>query len=167
MFRTDSFDGVAELPDLGTTLISPPRSLDLEAPPTTSKMSKSKKRRQNSINQAGGKDQSRMLACLSCRQKKIKCYRESSTCERCERLQIICVVPEEDERLRPSSKNYIKELENRIETLQKKLEQAEETAQRNLYLTPPDSSLSSDSMDLTSNNNFTESVDVLDSDKTP
>lgn len=109
-----------------------------------------------------------MLACLTCRQKKIKCYRESSTCGRCERLQIMCIVPEEDERLRPSSKNYIKELEKRIETLQKKLEEAEEVARRNLYLTPPDSSLSSDSMDITlNNNNFTEAVGVLDSEKTP
>jgi hypothetical protein len=172
LFHMNSFDSVADLPDLSTMLISPPRSLDLEPPTATGKVSKSRKRRLSSVkNQpggaGGGKDQSRMLACLSCRQKKIKCYRESSTCERCERLQIQCVVPEEDDRLRPSSKNHIKQLEKRIETLQKQLEEAEATAQRNLYLTPPSLSMSTDSMDLTSNNNLAEDVGVVDSEKTP
>jgi hypothetical protein len=172
MYHMNSSTCVAELADLSATPISPPRSPDLELTPARRKAPKSRKRRQSSINNEpsgaeGSKDQSRILACLSCRQKKIKCYRESSTCRRCERLQIQCIMPEEDERLRPSSKNHIKELEKRVETLQKQLKEAEVTAQRNLYLTPPSSAVSSDSTDLTSNTNFTENASVVDSDKTP
>ena len=172
-FQMPSVDGMHNSLDLNTTLVSPPTSLDLEVPPTAGKAPKSRKRRRSSTdNQAngadGGKDTTRMLACLSCRQKKIKCYRKTSTCGRCERLRIQCVVPDEDERLRPSSKNHIKELERQIESLQKQLQDAEERAQRNLYLTPPSSADSSNGgMDLGLGNNFAENANVVDSDKAP
>ncbi len=171
MFHMASIDGSNHYVDLSTTMKSSPMSLDLEAlPAATGQVPKSRKRRQSSINQPsageGSKDTSRMLACLGCRQKKIKCYRRTSTCGRCERLQIPCVVPDEDERLRPSSKNHIRELERQIESLEMRLQEAEERAQRNLYLTPPTSSESSNNgMDLVLGN--VESTKVVEIDGAP
>jgi len=172
MFHMGPLNGTTVLHDLSTTLISPPRSLDLELPPAKGTVPKGRKRRQSSINNqtsAGdaSRDQSRILACLSCRQKKIKCYRQESICDRCERLQIQCVVPDEDERLRPSSKNHIKELEKRIQSLEKQLEEAEETARRNLHLMPPICPESSNNRDLVLSNNIEDNMNVADSERTP
>lgn len=170
MFHMGAFDCSNNSADLDTRMISPPRSLDSEIPSAIGPVPKSRKHRQSSTNHQasggeGSKDTSRMLACLSCRQKKIKCYRKTSTCNQCERLQIQCVVPDEDERLRPSSKNYTRELERQIKNLEKRLREAEERAQRNLYLTPPIPAQSSHGgMDFALGNDFVETIDF---DRTP
>ena len=172
-FPMSSLEGSGEALNLSTTTISSPLSPDVEVPPATVPVPKSRKRRQSCINhQANGRegsnDTSRMLACLSCRQKKIKCYRDSSTCGRCKRLQIQCVVPDEDERLRRSSKTHTRELERQIERLEKRLQEAEERAQRNLYLLPPSSSEPSNGgMDLAMGNDLVEKGDDVDLDQVP
>ncbi|PGH04920.1 hypothetical protein GX51_03216 [Blastomyces parvus] len=65
------------------------------------------------------------LACLNCRAKKIKCQPENGGCKKCKRLGIPCPGPEVDERKRPSSKRYIRELHGRIEDLEKSLRESE------------------------------------------
>ncbi|KLJ06214.1 hypothetical protein EMPG_10363 [Blastomyces silverae] len=65
------------------------------------------------------------LACLNCRAKKIKCQPENGGCKKCKRLGIPCPGPEMDERKRPSSKRYIRELHSRIEELEKSLRESE------------------------------------------
>ncbi|PGH36637.1 hypothetical protein GX50_00499 [[Emmonsia] crescens] len=65
------------------------------------------------------------LACLNCRAKKIKCQPEDGGCKKCKRLGIPCPGPEVDERKRPSSKRYIRELHNRIEDLERSLRESE------------------------------------------
>ncbi|OAX81431.1 hypothetical protein ACJ72_04224 [Emergomyces africanus] len=65
------------------------------------------------------------LACLNCRAKKIKCQLEDGGCKKCKRLGISCPGPEVDERKRPSSKRYIRELHNRISELEKSLRESE------------------------------------------
>ncbi|EEH21737.2 hypothetical protein PABG_03953 [Paracoccidioides brasiliensis Pb03] len=65
------------------------------------------------------------LACLNCRVKKIKCQPEDGGCDKCKRLGIPCPGPEFDERKRPSSKRYIRELHSQIEDLQQKLREIE------------------------------------------
>ncbi|EGE81552.2 hypothetical protein BDDG_04495 [Blastomyces dermatitidis ATCC 18188] len=65
------------------------------------------------------------LACLNCRAKKIKCQPENGGCKKCKRLGIPCPGPEMDERKRPSSKRYIRELHGRIEELEKSLRESE------------------------------------------
>ncbi|OJD19355.1 hypothetical protein AJ78_00717 [Emergomyces pasteurianus Ep9510] len=65
------------------------------------------------------------LACLNCRAKKIKCQLEDGGCKKCKRLGIPCPGPEVDERKRPSSKRYIRELHNRITELEKSLRDSE------------------------------------------
>ncbi|EGC47160.1 conserved hypothetical protein [Histoplasma capsulatum var. duboisii H88] len=65
------------------------------------------------------------LACLNCRAKKIKCQPEDGGCKKCKKLGIPCPGPEVDERKRPSSKRYIRELHNRIEDLEKALRESE------------------------------------------
>ncbi|PGH04288.1 hypothetical protein AJ79_07135 [Helicocarpus griseus UAMH5409] len=65
------------------------------------------------------------LACLNCRAKKIKCQPENGGCKKCKRLGIPCPGPEVDERKRPSSKRYIRELHNRIEELEKNLRESQ------------------------------------------
>ncbi|EXJ92462.1 hypothetical protein A1O3_01013 [Capronia epimyces CBS 606.96] len=184
MFHTHTalFNDSSSLVDLSPTMISPPPSLNSEAPTVTWPVPKPKQRRKTSTDLQGSegegsitKDTSRILACLSCRQKKIKCHRKSSTCNRCERLQIPCVIPDEDERLRPSSKKRTRELERQIESLQKQLRESEERAQRNLYLTPPMSTQSQSShagMDLALGgsdlgSDLVDTATVADFDKTP
>ncbi|KAK4957844.1 hypothetical protein LTR66_013206 [Elasticomyces elasticus] len=63
------------------------------------------------------------LACLNCRPKKIRCQRENDTCRRCVKLKLQCVVPDGDERRRPSSKTHIRELEQRIRSLETALQE--------------------------------------------
>ncbi|KAI1609892.1 fungal-specific transcription factor domain-containing protein [Exophiala viscosa] len=154
--------------DLSTEMIFPSLSLDPELPPTTRRVPKSRRRRQSSTTAGGdGKEASRMLACLSCRGQKIKCSRKGPTCDRCERLQIQCVVPEEDERSRPSSKSHIRELEKQIETLQRRLRETEQRAHRNLYLTPPVMShLPGGTLDPALADESVQSANPLDSRKT-
>ncbi|KAG5305122.1 pathway-specific nitrogen regulator NirA [Histoplasma capsulatum G186AR] len=65
------------------------------------------------------------LACLNCRAKKIKCQPEDGGCKKCKKLGIPCPGPEVDERKRPSSKRYIRELHNRIDDLEKALRESE------------------------------------------
>ncbi|KAK4936555.1 hypothetical protein LTR10_022604 [Elasticomyces elasticus] len=142
MSQNGDFGSWNDTVDLSTSMIFPPLSLDPEVTPAVGRVPKSRRQRRCSSNTANGegKEASRKLSCLSCRQQKIKCSRNTLPCERCERLQIQCVVPEEDERSRPSSKSHIRELEKQIESLQRQLREAEQRAHRNLYLTPPVSS---------------------------
>ncbi|MCJ1303800.1 hypothetical protein MMC08_006611 [Hypocenomyce scalaris] len=150
MFHTGIFDGPSSnLVDLSTATVCSPRSLSSEVPSVNGQRPKSKKRRQSAANHqedgsGGSNDTSRMLACLSCRQKKVKCFRKGSTCSGCERLQIQCIVPDEDERLRPSSKRQMLELQRQVKSLQRQLRESEERAQQNLYLTLPTLSEPSD-----------------------
>ena len=165
VYHNSEFERWNDLVDLSTSTVFPPPSLEPEVPPAAGRVSKGRKRRQSSITSGvdGSKDASRMLACLSCRQQKIKCSRKTLPCDRCERLQIQCVVPEEDERSRPSSKSHIRDLEKQILSLQKQLRETELRAHRNLYLTPPTSSeVSVDDMGPTLGNDFEESVDGFD-----
>ncbi|QSS58369.1 hypothetical protein I7I51_07793 [Histoplasma capsulatum] len=50
---------------------------------------------------------------------------EDGGCKKCKKLGIPCPGPEVDERKRPSSKRYIRELHNRIEDLEKALRESE------------------------------------------
>ncbi|KAI9811856.1 MAG: hypothetical protein M1827_005207 [Pycnora praestabilis] len=68
-----------------------------------------------------------LLACLNCRPRKVKCQLEADGCRRCTKLGLQCVVPEGDERRRPSSKTHIRELEQRISFLEKALKEARST----------------------------------------
>ena len=65
-----------------------------------------------------------LLACLNCRQKKVKCQPGSDGCTRCLKLGLQCVEPETDERKRPSSKTHIRELCQRISFLEEELRKA-------------------------------------------
>ena len=71
-----------------------------------------------------------LLACLNCRQKKVKCQPGEDGCSRCLRLGLHCVEPETDERKRPSSKTHIRELHDRIAFLEEELrkERGQKTA---------------------------------------
>ena len=62
-----------------------------------------------------------LLACLNCRQKKVKCQPGEDGCSRCLRLGLHCIEPETDERKRPSSKMHIRELHERIAFLEEEL----------------------------------------------
>jgi hypothetical protein len=173
MFHTGVFDGPSDLVDLSTPTVNSPRVLSSDVKPLSGQGPKSKKRRRCSTTHqedggGGSKDTTTTLACLSCRQKKIKCFRKSSACSQCEKLQIPCIVPDEDERLRPSSKRRTLELERQVESLQKQLQESEEMAQRNLYLTPPTSSrLPHSDMSSALDNELVESANVVDLKKTP
>lgn len=174
MSQTGLFDASSDFINLFTINVDSPHSINLEIPPINEPGPRSKKRRQGSTNlqavgRGGGgtKDAARILACLRCRQQKIKCYRKTSTCDRCERLEIPCIVPDEDERLRPSSKRRTRELERKVESLEKQLRESEERAKRNLYLTPPSSVPSSNSAaPPASCNDSVETTSVIDFNKT-
>ncbi|KAH0837374.1 hypothetical protein AYO21_09120 [Fonsecaea monophora] len=182
MSQTGLFDAANGFISLSAINVDSPHSMNLEVSPVNQPSPKGKKRRQSSANlQADGrggggtKDAARSLACLSCRQKKIKCYRKSSTCNQCERLEIPCIVPDEDERLRPSSKRRTRELERRIESLEKQLRESEARAERNLYLTPPSSvrspntaaTLPAVNIDSALTNDSAQAASVIDFQKTP
>ncbi|KAK5455834.1 hypothetical protein LTS15_005151 [Exophiala xenobiotica] len=174
MSQTGLFDASSDFINLFTINVDSPHSINLEIPPINEPGPRSKKRRQGSTNlqavgRGGGgtKDAARILACLRCRQQKIKCYRKTSTCDRCERLEIPCIVPDEDERLRPSSKRRTRELERKVESLEKQLRESEERAERNLYLTPPSSVQSSNSAAPPALcNDSVETTSVIDFNKT-
>lgn len=131
--------------DFSTPAVETPDSMTLEVPlidELEEQKPPGKKGRQRSTTspadgRGGTKGALRILACLTCREKKIKCLRRTSTCNRCERLKIPCVVPDEDDRLKPSSKRRIRELENQIASLEKRLQESEARAEQNLFLAPP------------------------------
>ena len=83
------------------------------------------KRRRSSISKTVNRRNSErgdpLLACLNCRQKKVKCQPGSEGCTRCLKLGLQCVEPETDERKRPSSKTHIRELCDRISFLEEEL----------------------------------------------
>ncbi|KAL2354244.1 fungal-specific transcription factor domain-containing protein [Cryomyces antarcticus] len=78
------------------------------------------------------------LACLICRPKKIRCQRENDTCRRCVKLKLQCVVPDGDERRRPSSKTHIRELEQRIRSLETALQEQKDLTAKLAALTQQD-----------------------------
>ncbi|KAK2807580.1 hypothetical protein FQN51_000013 [Onygenales sp. PD_10] len=69
------------------------------------------------------------VACANCRSKKIKvgntCLLEPGGCRKCKKLGIPCPGPDVDERKRPYSKRYIRDLQQRIEDLEKALRESE------------------------------------------
>lgn len=173
MSQTGFFDGSSGPMDFSTLIMETPFSTGLEVPLINEQVPKGKKgRRASTKSRADGgkgtKDATLVLACLSCREKKIKCYRKTSTCDRCSRLEIPCIVPDEDERLRPSSKRRTRELEKQIESLEKQLQESEARAERNLYLVPPNSVQSSNNAVIpVVNDAASDTMSITEINKTP
>lgn len=78
-----------------------------------------------------------LLACLNCRQKKVKCQPGSAGCTRCLKLGLQCVEPEADERKRPSSKTHIRQLCDRIAHLEAELRKAKTSKATSSDASPP------------------------------
>ena len=68
---------------------------------------------------------------------------------------------------RPSSKTHIRELEHRIKSLERQLRKAEELAERNLYLMPPNANEANEPVHLTTNGDLEESVNMTNPAEIP
>lgn len=121
-----------------------------ETSTTSTPAPKIKRRRSSTVKSVNRRSSERgdpLLACLNCRQKKVKCQPGVDGCSRCYKLGLQCVEPETDERKRPSSKTHIRQLCDRITHLEEELRKARHGPTSTSSETSPPTAESGDSPD--------------------